>query len=73
MQHNIVCQIWAPPTPPHNDNDIYVDTSACFLYEPSVMPESQLPPVYIKKENKRQRVEASVGTTAGKKRLVAAT
>ena len=53
--------MWAPPTPPQDDNDLYIDNTLCFLYEPSTMPESQLPPVYVKKEHKRVRVDASVG------------
>ena len=48
-------QLWAPPTPPQDDNDVYMDQTMCFLYEPSVMPETQLPPVYVKKEFKRIR------------------
>ena len=45
---------------------MYIDSSTCFLYEPSVMPESQLPPVYVKKDNKRQRLDPAVlGATAG--------
>lgn len=50
--------MWAPPTPPHDDNDIYIDQSLLFLYEPNVMPETQLPPVYIKKEHKKPKIES---------------
>ena len=53
--------MWSPPTPPQDDNDIYIDHTISFLYEPSVMPESQLPPVYVKKEHKRVRVDPAVG------------
>uniref|UniRef100_T1JC71 Helicase domino n=1 Tax=Strigamia maritima TaxID=126957 RepID=T1JC71_STRMM len=52
--------IWAPPTPPQDENDVYIDYCMCFLYEPSVMPESQLPPIYVKKEHKRLRVDANI-------------
>ncbi|XP_052567115.1 helicase domino isoform X2 [Culex pipiens pallens] len=50
--------MWCPPTPPQDDNDIYVDYSLGFLYETEVIPEAQLPPVYVKKEYKRSRSEA---------------
>ena len=50
-------QMWAPPTPPQDDNDVYIDKTMFFLYEPSVMPETQLPPVYVRKEHKRPKVE----------------
>ncbi|OWF46679.1 helicase domino-like isoform X2 [Mizuhopecten yessoensis] len=59
--------MWAPPTPPHDDNDIYLDQTMCFLYEPTVMPESQLPPIYIKKEHKKPKVE-SITTRKQKQR-----
>lgn len=50
--------MWAPPTPPHDDNDVYMDQTLLFLYEPSIMPEAQLPPVYVKKEKKKIKVES---------------
>ncbi|XP_048751446.2 helicase domino-like isoform X4 [Ostrea edulis] len=59
--------LWAPPTPPHDDNDIYIDQSLLFLYEPNVMPETQLPPVYIKKEHKKPKIE-SITTRQKKQR-----
>ncbi len=54
-------QMWCPPTPPHDENDVYIDQTLCFLYEPSVMPESHLPPVYMKREHKRIRVDPVLG------------
>lgn len=51
-------QMWTPPTPPHDDNDIYIDQSLCFLYEHNTMPETQLPPIYIKKEHKKPKIES---------------
>jgi len=47
-------QMWCPLTPPQSDNDVYIDTSLGFLYESSIMSESELPPVYVKKELKRR-------------------
>lgn len=56
--------MWCPPTPPHQDTDIYIDHTMTFLYDQDVMPESQLPPVYIKKEAiKRSRHEAGLMDT----------
>lgn len=51
--------VWAPPTPPQDDNDLYIDYSISLMYESQIIPESQLPPVYIPKEPKRPRIEAS--------------
>lgn len=51
--------MWCPPTPPVDDSDVYIDHTMCFLYEPTIMSEAQLPPVYVKKERKRARVESS--------------
>ncbi|XP_053962769.1 helicase domino [Anastrepha ludens] len=50
--------MWCPPTPPQDDNDIYIDYSLTFMYEMSPIPESELPPVYIKKDYKRSRGDA---------------
>ncbi|RWS11744.1 Helicase domino-like protein [Dinothrombium tinctorium] len=57
--------IWAPPTPPQDENDLYIDYSIGFLYEKSVMPESQLPPVYMPKDPKRIKLDST--TTARNK------
>jgi E1A-binding protein p400 len=54
-------QNWAPPTPPQDDNDVYIDRSMCFMYEPNVMLESQLPAIYVKREQKRIRIDPAVG------------
>ncbi|KAH7960097.1 hypothetical protein HPB49_016936 [Dermacentor silvarum] len=59
--------IWAPPTPPQDENDLYIDYSVGFLYEPSVMSESSLPAVYIKKEAKRLKVDPLSTVTAARK------
>jgi len=49
--------MWCPPTPPQDENDVYIDHSMGFLYEQTIMSESQLPVVYVKKEHKRMRVD----------------
>uniref|UniRef100_A0A1A9WJY7 Myb-like domain-containing protein n=1 Tax=Glossina brevipalpis TaxID=37001 RepID=A0A1A9WJY7_9MUSC len=50
--------MWCPPTPPQNDDDIYIDYSLSFMYEMDPIPEAELPPIYIKKDYKRSRGEA---------------
>ncbi|XP_050722344.1 helicase domino-like [Eriocheir sinensis] len=49
--------VWHPPTPPRDDNDVYIDHSLGFWYDSGIMPESALPPVYVKKEHKRLKLE----------------
>ncbi|KAF4529302.1 hypothetical protein B566_EDAN011396, partial [Ephemera danica] len=53
--------MWCPPTPPQDDSDVYIDHTLDFLYESTVMSESQLPPVYVRREHKRAR-EISIGS-----------
>ncbi|CAG2100825.1 unnamed protein product [Medioppia subpectinata] len=53
--------IWAPPTPPQDENDLYIDYSLGFLYEQTPMPESLLPPIYVPKEsNKRLKLDTTI-------------
>lgn len=49
--------MWCPPTPPTSDNDVYIDYSLGFLYENAAMSEAELPPIYVKKEQKRSRID----------------
>ncbi|KAG5670971.1 hypothetical protein PVAND_001199 [Polypedilum vanderplanki] len=51
--------IWCPPTPPQDDeSDLYVDYSLRFLYDTSsIMDDTQLPAVYVKKDYKRMRTD----------------
>jgi len=52
-------QLWAPPTPPQDDSDLYIDTTQWFVYDTStVMSDSQLPPVYVRKGHKRHRIDS---------------
>ncbi|VFV36448.1 low quality protein: e1a-binding [Lynx pardinus] len=60
-----VMPLWTPPTPPQDDNDIYVDPVLCLTYESTPIPESKLPPVYVRKERRRHRTDPSV---AGRKK-----
>lgn len=52
--------MWCPPTPPTTDNDVYIDYSLGFLYENIPMTEAQLPPIYVKKERNRSRIETGI-------------
>lgn len=50
--------MWCPPTPPQQETDIFIDQTMSFLYDMNIMAESQLPPIYVKKEVKRTRHDA---------------
>lgn len=52
--------MWCPPTPPTTDNDVYIDYTMSFLYEDVPMTEAQLPPIYVKKERNRSRIETNL-------------
>ncbi|XP_023692374.2 E1A-binding protein p400 isoform X1 [Paramormyrops kingsleyae] len=54
-----IMPLWTPPTPPQDDNDIYIDSVICLMYDTVPMPESKLPPVYIRKEHKRLKMDTS--------------
>ncbi|XP_023595073.1 E1A-binding protein p400 [Trichechus manatus latirostris] len=60
-----IMPLWTPPTPPQDDNDIYIDSVMCLMYEPTPIPESKLPPVYVRKERKRHKTDPSA---AGRKK-----
>lgn len=52
-----VMPLWTPPTPPQDDNDIYIDSVMCLLYEATPIPESQLPPVCVRQERRRLKTD----------------
>ncbi|XP_043921504.1 E1A-binding protein p400 isoform X2 [Protopterus annectens] len=54
-----IMPIWTPPTPPQDDNDIYIDSVMCLMYDTTPIVESKLPPVYIRKEHKRLKMDPS--------------
>uniref|UniRef100_A0A8B9JJ84 E1A binding protein p400 n=1 Tax=Astyanax mexicanus TaxID=7994 RepID=A0A8B9JJ84_ASTMX len=54
-----IMPLWTPPTPPQDDNDIYIDSVICLMYDSTPMPESKLPPVYVRKEHKRLKMDPS--------------
>ncbi|KAF7669164.1 hypothetical protein LDENG_00236010 [Lucifuga dentata] len=57
--HTEIMPLWTPPTPPQDDNDIYLDSVMCLMYDTTPMPESKLPPIYIRKEHKRLKMDPS--------------
>uniref|UniRef100_A0A8C1NXT1 E1A binding protein p400 n=1 Tax=Cyprinus carpio TaxID=7962 RepID=A0A8C1NXT1_CYPCA len=57
----IYSNLWTPPTPPQDDNDIYIDSVICLMYDTAPMPESKLPPVYVRKERKRHMDPSALG------------
>ncbi|XP_051525000.1 E1A-binding protein p400-like isoform X2 [Myxocyprinus asiaticus] len=61
-----IMPLWTPPTPPQDDNDIYIDSIMCLMYDSAPMPESKLPPVYVRKERKRH-MDPSAGGRKKKK------
>ncbi|XP_019524477.1 PREDICTED: E1A-binding protein p400 isoform X3 [Hipposideros armiger] len=60
-----VMPLWTPPTPPQDDNDIYIDSVMCLMYETTPIPESKLPPVYVRRERRRHKTDPSA---AGRKK-----
>lgn len=60
--------LWTPPTPPQDNSDVYVDHCMAFLYEQSLMAESELPPVYIPKAAKRLKLD-NISTVRSKQRV----
>ncbi|XP_068559021.1 E1A-binding protein p400 isoform X5 [Cebidichthys violaceus] len=57
--HTEIMPLWTPPTPPQDDNDIYIDSVMMLMYDTTPMPESNLPPVYVRKEHKRLKMDPS--------------
>ncbi|XP_018413850.1 PREDICTED: E1A-binding protein p400-like [Nanorana parkeri] len=60
-----IMPIWTPPTPPQDENDIYIDSVMCLMYDTNLIPESKLPPVYVRKERKRHKTDPAA---AGRKK-----
>lgn len=54
-----VMPLWTPPTPPQDDNDLYIDSVMCLMYETTPIPESKLPPVFVRKERRRHKTDPS--------------
>ncbi|XP_044051497.1 E1A-binding protein p400 isoform X4 [Siniperca chuatsi] len=65
--HTEIMPLWTPPTPPQDDNDIYIDSVMMLMYDTTPMPESKLPPIYVRKEHKRLKMDPSVAARKKKK------
>uniref|UniRef100_A0A3Q1EHN6 E1A binding protein p400 n=1 Tax=Acanthochromis polyacanthus TaxID=80966 RepID=A0A3Q1EHN6_9TELE len=65
--HTEIMPLWTPPTPPQDDNDIYIDSVMMLMYDTTPMPESKLPPIYIRKEQKRLKMDPSAAARKKKK------
>ncbi|XP_018099649.1 E1A-binding protein p400 isoform X2 [Xenopus laevis] len=60
-----IMPVWTPPTPPQDENDIYIDSVMCLMYDTNPILESKLPPVYMRKERKRHKTDPAA---AGRKK-----
>ncbi|XP_069562809.1 E1A-binding protein p400 isoform X5 [Brachyistius frenatus] len=65
--HTEIMPVWTPPTPPQDDNDIYIDSVMMLMYDTTPMPESKLPPIYVRKEHKRLKMDPSAAARKKKK------
>uniref|UniRef100_A0A3P9JY90 E1A binding protein p400 n=1 Tax=Oryzias latipes TaxID=8090 RepID=A0A3P9JY90_ORYLA len=65
--HTEIMPLWTPPTPPQDDNDIFIDSVMMLMYDTTPMPESKLPPIYIRKEHKRLKMDPSAAARKKKK------
>ncbi|XP_047236911.1 E1A-binding protein p400 isoform X4 [Girardinichthys multiradiatus] len=65
--HKEIMPVWTPPTPPQDDNDIYIDSVMMLMYDTTPMPESKLPPIYIRKEQKRLKMDPLAAARKKKK------
>ena len=58
--------VWVPPSPPHDDNDVYIDRHLSLSYEAEPMGEDRLPPVWVnKRELKKLKLDGTAATAAG--------
>uniref|UniRef100_A0A8C5QJ24 E1A binding protein p400 n=1 Tax=Leptobrachium leishanense TaxID=445787 RepID=A0A8C5QJ24_9ANUR len=62
-----IMPVWTPPTPPQDENDIYIDSVMCLMYDTTPITETKLPPVYVRKERKRHRTDPAA---AGRKKIM---
>ncbi|XP_075290797.1 E1A-binding protein p400-like isoform X2 [Opisthocomus hoazin] len=54
-----IMPLWTPLVPPENHDDVYTDSVVCLMYSSTPIPESQLPPLFVRRGNKRQRTDLS--------------
>ncbi|NXP47354.1 EP400 protein, partial [Heliornis fulica] len=51
--------LWTPPVVPENHDDVYTDSVMCLMYTNTLIPESKLPPLFVRRARKRRRTELS--------------
>ncbi|KAM6051492.1 E1A-binding protein p400-like isoform 3-T3 [Theristicus caerulescens] len=51
--------LWTPPVVPENHDDVYTDSVTCLMYSSTPIPESKLPPLFVRRARKRQRTDLS--------------
>ncbi|NXT46130.1 EP400 protein, partial [Pluvianellus socialis] len=52
-------KLWTPPFVPENGDDVYTDPVMCLMYSSTPIPESQLPPLFVRRARKRQGTDLS--------------
>ncbi|KAM6340309.1 E1A-binding protein p400-like [Alca torda] len=52
-----IMPLWTPPVAPENHDDVYTDSVTCLMYSSTPIPESKLPPLFVRKGRKRQRTD----------------
>ncbi|XP_068013481.1 E1A-binding protein p400-like isoform X3 [Melanerpes formicivorus] len=62
-----IMPLWAPPVLPENQDDVYTDPVMCLMYTSTPIPESQLPPLFVRSTRKRQRPDLSLASGERKK------
>ncbi|KFW05641.1 E1A-binding protein p400, partial [Eurypyga helias] len=49
--------LWTPPIVPESHDDVYTDSVMCLMYTSTLIPESKLPPLVVRKACKRKRAD----------------
>ncbi|KAM6247154.1 E1A-binding protein p400-like [Porphyrio hochstetteri] len=54
-----IMPLWTPPVVPKNHDDLYTDSVMCLMYTNTPIPESELPPLSVRRACKRWRTDLS--------------
>ncbi|KAM6377973.1 E1A-binding protein p400-like [Pluvialis apricaria] len=54
-----IMPLWTPPVVPENHDDVYTDSVMCLMYSNTPIPESELPPLFVRRARKRRRTDLS--------------
>ncbi|XP_010150364.1 PREDICTED: E1A-binding protein p400-like, partial [Eurypyga helias] len=52
-----IMPLWTPPIVPESHDDVYTDSVMCLMYTSTLIPESKLPPLVVRKACKRKRAD----------------